>query len=201
MYADRDDRRDEAAPSTRPTAAARSRPRTTSSTASRRRPSSARSWTSTPPAGPTDYYAVPKVSREDEPARPRHEDRIEALQAGDVRRRREPRVREGGAHPRRAEDARTHDRNRRSRSARPQRGRRGAGQSCRKLARRSVARPRPVQAQVIDCPPASSFGNNSPMKHLHGEGDLNLGLAKEVAVRAFESYQKRFANYNPKMTW
>jgi len=38
------------------------------------------------------------------------------------------------------------------------------------------------------------------MKHLIAH-DLDLGLAKEVAVRAFESYQKRFADYNPKMTW
>ena len=38
------------------------------------------------------------------------------------------------------------------------------------------------------------------MKHLIAH-DLDLGLAKEVAVRAFESYQKRFADYNPKMSW
>jgi hypothetical protein len=38
------------------------------------------------------------------------------------------------------------------------------------------------------------------MKHLIAH-DLEFGLAKEVAVRAFESYQKRFANYQPKMSW
>lgn len=38
------------------------------------------------------------------------------------------------------------------------------------------------------------------MKHLIAH-DLDFGLAKEVAVRAFESYQKRFADYQPKMNW
>ena len=38
------------------------------------------------------------------------------------------------------------------------------------------------------------------MKHLIAH-DLDFGLAKEVAVRAFESYQKRFADYHPKMSW
>jgi len=38
------------------------------------------------------------------------------------------------------------------------------------------------------------------MKHLI-KHDLDFDLAKEVAVRAFESYQTRFANYHPKMTW
>jgi hypothetical protein len=38
------------------------------------------------------------------------------------------------------------------------------------------------------------------MKHIIAH-DLDQGLAKEVAVRAFESYQKRFADYQPKMSW
>jgi hypothetical protein len=31
--------------------------------------------------------------------------------------------------------------------------------------------------------------------------DLDSNLAKEAAVRAFEAYQKRFANYHPTMSW
>src|SRR3954468_10302338 len=31
--------------------------------------------------------------------------------------------------------------------------------------------------------------------------DLEEGVAKEVAIRAFESYQKRFADYQPRMSW
>jgi hypothetical protein len=38
------------------------------------------------------------------------------------------------------------------------------------------------------------------MKHLIAH-DLDFALAKQVAERAFESYQQRFANYQPKMTW
>ena len=38
------------------------------------------------------------------------------------------------------------------------------------------------------------------MKHQIAH-DLDEGMAKEVATRAFESYQKRFANYHPKMQW
>src|SRR6266567_6466630 len=38
------------------------------------------------------------------------------------------------------------------------------------------------------------------MKHQIAH-DLDEGVAKEVAIRAFESYQKRFANYHPKMQW
>jgi hypothetical protein len=38
------------------------------------------------------------------------------------------------------------------------------------------------------------------MKHQIAH-DLDFNLAKEVAVRAFESYQKRFADYQPRMTW
>src|SRR3954451_14979157 len=38
------------------------------------------------------------------------------------------------------------------------------------------------------------------MKHLIAH-DLDESVAKEVAVRAFESYQKRFADYQPKMKW
>jgi hypothetical protein len=38
------------------------------------------------------------------------------------------------------------------------------------------------------------------MKHIIAH-DLDQALAKEVAVKAFESYQKRFADYHPKMSW
>jgi len=38
------------------------------------------------------------------------------------------------------------------------------------------------------------------MKHQIAH-DLDENVAKEVAVRAFESYQKRFADYRPKMQW
>jgi Putative polyhydroxyalkanoic acid system protein (PHA_gran_rgn) len=38
------------------------------------------------------------------------------------------------------------------------------------------------------------------MKHQIAH-DLDDAVAKEVAVRAFESYQKRFADYHPKMHW
>jgi hypothetical protein len=38
------------------------------------------------------------------------------------------------------------------------------------------------------------------MKHQIAH-DLDASVAKEVAVRAFESYQKRFADYRPTMAW
>ena len=38
------------------------------------------------------------------------------------------------------------------------------------------------------------------MKHQIAH-DLDESVAKEVAVRAFESYQKRFADYHPTMRW
>jgi hypothetical protein len=38
------------------------------------------------------------------------------------------------------------------------------------------------------------------MKHQIAH-DLDTNLAKEAAVRAFEAYQRRFANYNPTMQW
>jgi hypothetical protein len=38
------------------------------------------------------------------------------------------------------------------------------------------------------------------MKHQIAH-DLEPSVAKEVAVRAFESYQKRFADYHPKLNW
>jgi hypothetical protein len=38
------------------------------------------------------------------------------------------------------------------------------------------------------------------MKHLIAH-DLDSSLAKEAAVRAFEAYQQRFANYKPTMQW
>ncbi len=38
------------------------------------------------------------------------------------------------------------------------------------------------------------------MKHLIAH-DLDDKTAKEVAVRAFDSYQKRFASYQPTMQW
>ena len=38
------------------------------------------------------------------------------------------------------------------------------------------------------------------MKHQIAH-DLDDSVAKEVAVRAFESYQKRFADYHPKLNW
>jgi Putative polyhydroxyalkanoic acid system protein (PHA_gran_rgn) len=38
------------------------------------------------------------------------------------------------------------------------------------------------------------------MKHQIAH-DLEESVAKEVAVRAFESYQKRFADYQPKLHW
>jgi hypothetical protein len=31
--------------------------------------------------------------------------------------------------------------------------------------------------------------------------DLDVNLAKEAAARAFDAYQKRFANYQPQMQW
>ena len=38
------------------------------------------------------------------------------------------------------------------------------------------------------------------MKHLIAH-DLDESMAKQVADRAFESYQKRFLDYHPKMKW
>jgi hypothetical protein len=38
------------------------------------------------------------------------------------------------------------------------------------------------------------------MKHQIAH-DLDINVAKEVAVRAFESYQKRFADYHPQLQW
>jgi hypothetical protein len=38
------------------------------------------------------------------------------------------------------------------------------------------------------------------MKHQIAH-ELDSKLAKEAAVRAFEAYQKRFANYNPTLQW
>jgi hypothetical protein len=38
------------------------------------------------------------------------------------------------------------------------------------------------------------------MKHQIAH-DLDMSLAKEAAVHAFESYQKRFVDYHPKMYW
>ena len=38
------------------------------------------------------------------------------------------------------------------------------------------------------------------MKHQIAH-DLDTALAKEAAVRAFEAYQQRFSDYQPKMTW
>ena len=38
------------------------------------------------------------------------------------------------------------------------------------------------------------------MKHQIAH-DLDMGLAKEAAGRAFEAYQKRFADYQPKLNW
>ncbi|HEX9297682.1 MAG TPA: polyhydroxyalkanoic acid system family protein [Polyangiaceae bacterium] len=38
------------------------------------------------------------------------------------------------------------------------------------------------------------------MKHQIAH-DLEDDVAKQVAVRAFESYQQRFSNYHPKMAW
>src|SRR5262245_57733930 len=38
------------------------------------------------------------------------------------------------------------------------------------------------------------------MKHQIAH-DLEESVAKEVAVRAFESYQKRFSDYQPRMNW
>ena len=38
------------------------------------------------------------------------------------------------------------------------------------------------------------------MKHQIAH-DLDMSLAKEAAVRAFEAYQQRFANYHPTMQW
>jgi hypothetical protein len=52
----------------------------------------------------------------------------------------------------------------------------------------------------LDCAPPGSFGKSAPMKHQIAH-DLEEPVAKEVAVRAFESYQKRFADYQPKMHW
>jgi hypothetical protein len=52
----------------------------------------------------------------------------------------------------------------------------------------------------LDCAPARSFGKSAAMKHQIAH-DLEESVAKQVAVRAFESYQKRFAGYQPKMRW
>jgi hypothetical protein len=52
----------------------------------------------------------------------------------------------------------------------------------------------------LDCAPPRSFGKSPPMKHQIAH-DLDDAVAKEVAIRAFESYQKRFADYHPKMHW
>jgi len=38
------------------------------------------------------------------------------------------------------------------------------------------------------------------MKHQIAH-DLDLNLAKEAAVRAFEAYQRRFTNYHPTLKW
>ena len=38
------------------------------------------------------------------------------------------------------------------------------------------------------------------MKHQIAH-DLDASMAKEVAVRAFEAYQKRFVDYRPTMQW
>src|SRR4051794_37455664 len=45
-----------------------------------------------------------------------------------------------------------------------------------------------------------SLVKKPPMKHQIPH-DLDLPLAKEVAIRAFESYRARFADYEPKMNW
>jgi len=52
----------------------------------------------------------------------------------------------------------------------------------------------------MDCAPCPSFGKKPAMKHQIAH-DLDSNLAKEAAVRAFEAYQKRFANYRPTMSW
>jgi hypothetical protein len=52
----------------------------------------------------------------------------------------------------------------------------------------------------LDCAPARSFGKKPPMKHQIAH-DLDASMAKEVAVRAFEAYQKRFVDYRPTMQW
>ncbi len=50
------------------------------------------------------------------------------------------------------------------------------------------------------CPPVATFGKKPRMKHQIAH-DLDMSLAKEAAVHAFESYQKRFVGYHPKMYW
>jgi hypothetical protein len=52
----------------------------------------------------------------------------------------------------------------------------------------------------MDCAPSRSFGKEAAMKHSIAH-ELDANLAKEAAVRAFEAYQKRFANYHPTMHW
>ena len=52
----------------------------------------------------------------------------------------------------------------------------------------------------MDCAPGGSFGKKAAMKHSIAH-DLEENLAKEAAVRAFEAYQRRFANYHPTMHW
>jgi hypothetical protein len=52
----------------------------------------------------------------------------------------------------------------------------------------------------MDCAPGPTFGKKPAMKHQIAH-DLDSNLAKEAAVRAFEAYQKRFANYRPTMSW
>ena len=126
MYADRDDRRDEAARSTRRTGGARCRPSTTRSTASRRRRSSARSWTSNPASGTDRLLRGADAARRGvlgaarvrakRAARGRRsiDRRASAARgaaAGDVRGRGEPAVRDRGAAARRDPEASGKQRN------------------------------------------------------------------------------------------
>jgi hypothetical protein len=62
---------------------------------------------------------------------------------------------------------------------------------------RAAVRGNPV---FMDCAPGRSFGKKAAMKHQIAH-DLDSSLAKEAAVRAFEAYQQRFANYKPTMQW
>jgi Putative polyhydroxyalkanoic acid system protein (PHA_gran_rgn) len=58
----------------------------------------------------------------------------------------------------------------------------------------------PAKGLFMDCAPGRSFGKEAAMKHQIAH-DLDSNLAKEAAVRAFDAYKQRFANYNPTIQW
>src|SRR6266851_5257609 len=70
----------------------------------------------------------------------------------------------------------------------------------RRPGRRAPARGILAKIPTSNCPPVATFGKKPRMKHQIAH-DLDVSLAKEVAVHSFESYQKRFVDYHPKMHW